>query len=48
MLTHLLAVFGLALLCGVWALVHRWVARRDPEAPTVESYGCGSGCSRKH
>ena len=46
MLTHLLAVFGLALLCGVWVLIQRWVAQRDPEAPTIESYGCGSGCSK--
>ncbi len=48
MLEHLLAVVGLALACGAWVLVQRWVGRRDPEAPTVESYGCGSGCSREH
>lgn len=41
MLGHLLAVLGLALVCGAWVVVRRWVARRDPEAPTVESRG---GC----
>ncbi len=46
MLTHLAAVAGLALLCGAWVLVQRWVGRRDPQAPTVKSRGCGSGCSR--
>ncbi len=48
MLGHLLAVAGLALLCGAWVLIQRWIARRDPAAPTVESYGCGGGCSPRH
>jgi len=41
MLGYLLAVLGLAVLCGAWVVVQRWVARRDPGAPTVESR---SGC----
>ena len=46
MLGHVLAVLGLALLCGAWVLVQRWVSRHDPGAPTVEN---GGGChhSRK-
>lgn len=49
MIGHLLAIVGLALLCGAWVIVQRWVARHDPEAPTVERRcGCrheaGPGC----
>ncbi|HEX9733474.1 MAG TPA: hypothetical protein VGG06_16000 [Thermoanaerobaculia bacterium] len=49
MVAHLLAIAGLAVLCGAWVLVRRWVARRDPEAPNVESRGgcrhdAGPGC----
>lgn len=41
---ELLAIAGLSLLCGVWVLVQRWVARHDPEAPGVEG---SCGCSRQ-
>ena len=47
MLTQLLAVLGLALACGGWVLVQRFVARHDPEAPTIESR-CGGGCGGHH
>jgi len=48
MLGHLLAVLALALLCGGWVLLQSWIARHDPEAPTIESRcgGCG-GCGRE-
>ncbi|MCP3962929.1 MAG: hypothetical protein GY719_34250 [bacterium] len=53
MLGHLIAIAGLALLCGAWVLVQRWIGRRDPQAPGVEGRcgncgvpGPGSGASR--
>ncbi len=43
MITYLFSVLGLALLCGCWYVVQRWVAKHDPDAPGVEgSCGCGS------
>ena len=41
----LIAVLGLALLCGGWVLFQRWIARVDPEAPGVEGNcgRCGGG-----
>jgi hypothetical protein len=48
MLTHLAAVSGLAVLCGAWVAVQRWVSRHDPDAPGVEGscHGCRGGCER--
>ncbi|MFH1469047.1 MAG: hypothetical protein ABIO70_31965 [Pseudomonadota bacterium] len=44
MLTHLLAVLGLGLACGLWVILQRWVAKRDPGQPGVEgSVGCSHG-----
>jgi len=43
---NLLGVVGLAVLCGLWVLVQRWLARRDPESPGVEGNcaSCGASC----
>ncbi len=45
MLGHLIAIAALALLCGAWVLVQRWIARRDPQALGVEGRcgHCGKG-----
>jgi hypothetical protein len=46
MFTHLLAILGLGVACGLWIVVQRWIASQDPEQPGVEgSKGCGAkGC----
>lgn len=40
-LTDLAGVGALALLCGAWVAVQRWIASRDPGQPGVEDR-CGS------
>ncbi len=50
---HLLAVLGLSLACGLWVLVQRFVAARDPGQPGVEGArrcshhepGCAEKCT---
>ncbi|MBK1723971.1 hypothetical protein [Thiocystis violacea] len=42
MLKHLIAILGLALLCGAWVGFQRWLKRVDPDGRHIES-GCG-GC----
>ena len=36
MLHYLLVILGLALLCALWVIIQRWIARQMPEAPGVE------------
>ncbi len=38
MFTHVAAIVGLAVLCGLWIIVQRWVANNDPEQPGVEGH----------
>ena len=38
---HVIAVGGLAVLCGAWYLVQAYCRRHDPGAPGVEGK-CGS------
>ena len=42
MLTHLIAILGLAALCGAWVLFQRWLKHADPDGRHIES-GCGCG-----
>jgi len=42
---HLLAILGLAALCGAWVLFQRWLARVDPERGP-QATGCG-GCGHR-
>lgn len=49
---HVIALLGLALLCGAWAAVQRWIAQREPATRGPES-GCalcsckrGNACDR--
>ena len=46
MLTHVLAVLGLGIACGLWIVLQKLIAGMDPEQPGVEgSKGCGAkGC----
>lgn len=44
MWTHVAAVLGLSVLCGLWVVFQRWLARKDPGLPGIED-GCGS-CHR--
>jgi hypothetical protein len=39
---ELLAVLGLAALCGGWVLVQRFAATADPDQPGVEGSRCAS------
>lgn len=43
MLTHVLAVVGLSVMCGLWFVIQQWVARHMPDRPS----GCG-GCGGCH
>jgi hypothetical protein len=36
LLTHVLAVFGLALGCAAWVALQRWMSRHHPEIPGEE------------
>ncbi len=44
---YLLAIVGLAVLCGAWVVLQRWIARRAPEVPGPDracgSCSCGKG-----
>ena len=42
-LDHLLPILAVAILCGCWAALQRWIARRAPGVRGPES-GCGQ-CS---
>ncbi len=43
MLTHVLAVLGLGIACGLWIVVQKLIASQDPDQPGVEgSRGCGA------
>lgn len=46
MLPHLIAIVGMALSCGAWVALQRWIARREPSVKGPES-GCTS-CSCGH
>ncbi len=42
MIRHLIAVGGVAFLCGAWVLFQKWIAGKDPGPPGVEGHcGCG-------
>ena len=41
MWVHALGIMGLAVACGGWVLLQRWIRRRDPGQPGVEGR-CGS------
>ncbi|NEX21634.1 hypothetical protein G3480_15170 [Thiorhodococcus mannitoliphagus] len=45
MLRHLIAIVGLALLCGAWVAFQGWLRRVDPNGRHIESGagGCGGG-----
>ena len=51
MIGELLAVLGVAVLCGAWVLIQQAVDRYDPEQPGVEGSRCGSctgNCDQCH
>lgn len=43
---YVLSVLGLSVLCGLWVVFQRWIARLDPGAPGVEGRcgNCGQVC----
>ena len=47
MIKYLIAILGLAALCGVWVMFQNWLGRLDPEPddepPRPRCGGC-SGC----
>ncbi len=46
---YLIAIAGLAALCGAWVLFQQWLARVDPEQGDCEMGRCGcGGCGRSN
>ncbi len=45
-MTHLIAILGLAALCGGWIALQRWIARADPGLPGIRRSctGCTVPC----
>jgi len=45
---YLLAILGLAVLCGAWVAFQLWLRKSDPEGVSLESRcgHCDGGCSR--
>lgn len=44
-MTYILSLMALPLLCVLWLIFQRWLARQDPNYQGYQA-GCG-GCSRK-
>lgn len=44
-MNHVLSIVGLALLCGGWVALQRWIGQRDPESRGPESRTGCSSCS---
>jgi hypothetical protein len=46
---RVLSILGLAVLCGLWGVFQRWLARTDPDLPGVEDRcgSCAAHCEEK-
>lgn len=47
MSTHVIAIIAFAVICGVWVLLQRWIARSEPEIGMRVEKSSESSCCGK-